>query len=169
MIMVKRYIDGVEVRPVRGYSDYQVDAVGNVYSCKRVAFYKLKPTNRRGWLFVRLHNSNTGLTIFTGIHRLVAEAFIPNDDLTLEVNHKNRIRDDNRVENLEWMSHTDNVRYSRCRRLKVTHDDGQVQIYEGMEDFCRQYPNWNSSNIRKYIKLWKGYSKKNKIRFEYID
>ena len=167
--MVKRYIDDIELRSVKGYPDYWVDATGNVYSSKRVTFRKLKPINRRGWLFVQLHNGDTGSTIFTGVHRLVAEAFIPNDDPTLEVNHKNRIRDDTRVENLEWMSHTDNVRYSRCRRLKVTHDDGQVQIYEGMEDFCRQYPNWNSSNIRKYIKLLNGYSKKNKVRFEYID
>lgn len=100
---------------------------------------------------------------------MVANAFIPKDDQTLEVNHKNRIRSDNRVENLEWLTHTDNVRYSRCRGLRVIHDDGRIEEFYGMEDFCKNNPPWTSSNIRKYIKLRKGYSKKHKIKFEYIN
>ena len=45
---------------------------------------------------------------------MVAEAFIPNPNNLPEVNHKNFIRDDNRVENLEWSTHEDNVQYSSC-------------------------------------------------------
>lgn len=49
------------------------------------------------------------------IHRLVALAFIPNPDGLPEINHKNCIRDDNRVENLEWITHAENNAYtSKC-------------------------------------------------------
>lgn len=49
------------------------------------------------------------------IHRLVALAFIPNPDGLPEVNHINCIRNDNRIENLEWVSRKDNNAYtSKC-------------------------------------------------------
>lgn len=45
------------------------------------------------------------------VHRLVAQAFIPNPDNLPEVNHKNCVRDDNCVENLEWCSSLYNSKY----------------------------------------------------------
>lgn len=56
------------------------------------------------------------------VHRLVAFAFIENDDPInkTEVNHKDYNRINNRVENLEWISHADNVRYSVCNKPDLT-------------------------------------------------
>ena len=46
------------------------------------------------------------------VHRLVAIHFIPNPNNLSDVNHKNFDRTDNRADNLEWLSHSDNVKYS---------------------------------------------------------
>lgn len=155
------------IKQIEEFPDYYVSDTGEVFSIKSGEMKRMKLRNHRGWMAVSLFMNGKKREV--SAHRLVAKAFIPNDDSSLGVNHKNKIRSDNRVENLEWLTHTDNVRYSRCRGLRVIHDDGRMEEFYGMEDFCKNNPPWTSSNIRKYIKLHNGYSKKHKIRFEYIN
>ena len=68
------------------------------------------------------------------IHRLVAETFIPNPQNLATVNHKNHIKTDNRVDNLEWMSLADNVRDAVTKIYRVYHTkNGYIGEYRGMQ------------------------------------
>lgn len=64
--------------------------------------------SRKGYLQVSLTNSQNKITNESA-HRLIAEAFIPNSENKSQVNHKNGIKTDNRVENLEWCTGSENM------------------------------------------------------------
>lgn len=59
------------------------------------------------------------------VHRLVAEAFIPNPNGLSDVNHKDEDGLNNKVDNLEWLSHKDNCNYGtrneRCAKSSINH------------------------------------------------
>lgn len=74
---------------------------------------KMKNNKRglNGYLVVSLSNNKKTNCFF--VHRLVAIAFIPNPENKPEVNHKNSITTDNRLENLEWCTRLENERHAR--------------------------------------------------------
>ena len=94
------------LEPIPGFEGYSVTSAGQVYSHKQSKF--LKPCKRNdGYL-------NIGLTVGGVrkrclVHRLIALAFLGKSDL--DVNHINGIKYDNRLENLEYLSHADNIRH----------------------------------------------------------
>ena len=75
--------------------------------------YEIKPRiTKNGYarIYARQNSTNKRKDLY--IHRLVAEYFIPNPLHKRYVNHKNCIRDDNRVENLEWCTAKENTDYT---------------------------------------------------------
>lgn len=116
-------------KPIVGYENlYEVSNLGSVRSLERIVRCKsgnyefqhrkektLKPvanTNNHkkpntSYLRVRLYKDKKWSNLF--VHRLVAEAFIPNPDQKPEVNHKDGNRHNNTVENLEWTTASENT------------------------------------------------------------
>ena len=85
---------------------YQISNEGNVKNIKRDKY--LKPRlDKYGYLRVILYKKGTHYKNFQ-IHRLVAEAFIPNPESKPQVDHTNTIRTDNNVENLRWVTYKEN-------------------------------------------------------------
>ena len=104
---------------IKDFPDYYITDTGYVYS-RRVSDYtnkcgrikKIRSAYRSGYLHVILRKNNKSYDFY--VHRLVANAFIPNPENKPEVNHKNGIRDDNRVENLEWVTRSENQTHSHA-------------------------------------------------------
>ena len=87
------------------YPNYEVSDQGEVRNAKTKKLLSLKK-KIRGYVYVHLHQD--GKSKVVTVHRLIASAFIPNPNNLETVNHINYIKDDNRVENLEWMSYSEN-------------------------------------------------------------
>ena len=103
-----------KVITVRGV-EYIVSTDGRVYSTKNCGgTYYHKEISQRlnadGYLQITV--GKTGDRTNYSVHRMVAEAFIPNPNNLPEVNHIDCNRTNNCVENLEWCTHFDNIQYS---------------------------------------------------------
>ncbi len=81
--------------------------------------------NEHGYLKVDLCKNAIIWSIVT--HRLAAIAFIPNPENKSQVNHKNGIRTDNRIENLEWVTASENQlhAYRELKRIKPIGNSGR--------------------------------------------
>lgn len=140
-------------KDIKGYEGhYQVSNLGRVKSlqctyrsAKRLVTKKcciMTPrVSRDGYLAVHFGRGNNFF-----VHRLVANAFIPNDKNFKEINHKNENKKDNRVENLEWCDRKYNCNYgARNKRISVSHINNPLlsrrivqKTIEG--EYIKEYP-----------------------------
>ena len=100
-------------KDIKGYEGlYQISNCGRLKSFKKISSgYIMSNKNQNGWYFtVALLKNNTRVT--ARIHRMVAEAFILNPDNKPEINHKDLNKQNNHVDNLEWVTRKENVSHA---------------------------------------------------------
>lgn len=99
-----------EWRDIPGYEGlYQVSNIGNVKRLKSGEIAKQQP-NEKGYLRISLYRDRKYQ--LARIHRLVLLTFIGAPSAGMVVNHKNGVKSDNRLENLEYITQKENVRHS---------------------------------------------------------
>lgn len=129
----------IEWRDVKGYEGlYQVSNNGLVRSVDRVTTGnrhrnlngKLLEQNTNEFGYLMVHPCKDGKSKTKRVHRLVAEAFIPNIDNKPYINHKDGNPQNNNVENLEWCTQKENVQHALdtgLRQIHCTLTKGQVE------------------------------------------
>lgn len=109
-------------KAIPGYDGYLASVDGNIISLSRKGARVLTPVKRdNGYTVVALRKDNKSKIFY--IHRLIALTFLKKDIERIYVNHKNSIRDDNRLVNLEWVTSKENVNHSKANQNKIDYID----------------------------------------------
>ena len=103
-------------RPIKGYPHLFVSRDGKVWTTKYNRYLKPQLSNR-GYLRIGLNKDKVIRNI--GVHRLVAEAFIPNPDNLPAVDHIDGDKLNNRVENLQWITQSDNTKKAQKGKGRI--------------------------------------------------
>ena len=123
------------------YTRYEVSDQGRVRNAHTGRILKPKMIYS-GYLVVCLNYKGESKMKF--VHRLVALAFVPGWREGLEVNHKNGVKTDNRPENLEWVTHSENHRHSRdvllvdVKPVALFDEKGRLQRIYHSAEACRR-------------------------------
>lgn len=146
-------------KDVIGYEGlYQVSNLGNVKSVKKDKKLSILKSGR----YNHLSLSKNGTIKNHSIHRLVAQAFIPNPNNYNIINHKDENTRNNCVDNLEWCSQSYNINYG-TRKEKVKNklsisinqydmDNNFIKKWNCMQDAIKFYNNFHICSVCKGLR-----------------
>lgn len=97
------------MKPIENYPNYLIDVNGNIFSLQTNKIIKTS-NNGKGYITVHLYKDKKAKTFY--VHRLVAQTYINNPLNLREVNHKDNIKHNNNVNNLEWVTSSENKYHS---------------------------------------------------------
>lgn len=156
-------------KQIEGYNGkYEISSYGRVKSYAQDTINgKIKTGNRtkKGYLSILLYGEN-GEKKWYPIHRLVAQAFIPNPNNYSQVNHIDENKENNHVENLEWCDCNYNVNYgTRTQRATIANEccpttslkiysidnNGNIEYFDSIGEAERK-TGLNHSNIVRTLK-----------------
>lgn len=148
--------DFCEMKPIPGYEDrYAATTDGRIWSYKRNIFLKAA-SDKDGYLNVVLYKD--GKTKNMKVHRLILMAWNPNNNSDkLQVNHKDENKQNNNLENLEWITCKENINYGTgiqrghkhfCNRIRCIETG---QIFESQKDVAIFLGHKSMSNISAYL------------------
>lgn len=137
-------------KPIEGYEGvYEVSNLGNVKSLNYARTKKpnllTQHADKDGYMKVTLYKKTGNKLVF--VHRLVAKAFIPNPNNFPLINHKDEIKSNNSVENLEWCTLRYNYDYGTgvqrrtdklSMRIVAILPDGAKEYYPSQNEAARQ-------------------------------
>ncbi len=131
------------MQDIKGYEGlYQISRTGDVITFRTGRGTYGVPTKlknnivSKGYLAVVLR-APTSKPKACRVHRLVAEAFIPNPLKLPQVDHINRNKQDNRVENLRWVTNQENTEKELAKKYYLLHSDGTGVFIHNLLKWCR--------------------------------
>ena len=162
---------------VKGFEGfYEVSNLGRVRSVKRTVLYKDGRTfsyksvllkakkDQRGYLQVGFNKN--GIKSIHRIHRLVAENFTPNHSIDKEVNHIDGVKENNRLDNLEWVTSSENTRkgyelglFEKARKTARERWKGNTLQAKCIDVFDKNEGNWMTFDSAVNASLHFGWAK----------
>ena len=136
-------------RTIDGYDNYEISSYGNVRNSTTGKLLKTRINNSTGYVMVDIRNCEKRKTC--SVHRLVAQAFISNENDLPQVNHKDENKQNNHIDNLEWCTAkyncnygTHNEKMKEAKRLNPrVYTDEERQI---MSERMSGENHWNYGN-----------------------